>query len=156
MMTNDGTTSLLRELRERDTETGLLTENRVYRALLAEIARSERYGNALSCVLLQARGLEAANQTARFQLANRLATVMRNTDYAATWGEDGFMLVLPETDETGARRFADKVKQELSERASTLDGIDGPPPSIIAVVTAWRVGDDAEAMLSRLETTTRA
>ena len=42
-MTHD-TASLLRELRDRDSETGLLTTNRLYRALLAEVARSRRYG----------------------------------------------------------------------------------------------------------------
>lgn len=156
MASNEGTTSLLRELRDRDTETGLSTESRIYRALLAEIARSERYGNPLSCVLVQVQDLAAGNQTARFQLANRLATVMRNTDYAATWGPDEFLLVLPETDEAGARSFTDKVEKELSDRASALEGIDGPPPSIMTRVTAWQRGDDAEAMLERLETKTRA
>jgi len=156
MATDNGTTSLLRELRDRDTETGLLTDSRVYRALLAEIARSERYGNPLSGVLVQVQGLEAGKQTARFQLANRLATVMRNTDYAGTWGEDRFLLVLPETDESGARRFTGKVETELSERAATLEGVEGPPPAIAARVTAWQRGDDAEALLGRLETAPRA
>lgn len=152
---NGDTASLLRELRDRDTETGLLTANRLYQALLGEIARSGRYGNPLSCVLLQVQGLGADQQTARLQLANRVAVIMRNTDYAGTWRDDEFLLVLPETDEAGARGFTAKVKAELVDLASRFNEADGPAPDIITRVTAWRTGDDAEAMLERLETKTR-
>lgn len=151
---NGGTASLLRELRDRDSETGLLTANRLYRALLGEIARSGRYGNPLACVLVQVQGLEADQHTARLQLANRVAVVMRTTDYAGLWQEDEFLLVLPETDEAGAHRFAAKVRQEMTEVASSFNEADGPVPAIDTRVTAWQTGDDAEAILTRLETKT--
>jgi len=154
-MTHD-TASLLRELRDRDSETGLLTTNRLYRALLAEVARSRRYGNRLSCVLLQVQGLGADRQSARFELTNRVAVVMRDTDYAGIWQDDEFLLVLPETDEAGARGFADKVKSELTDLAASFDEAEGPAPTIVTRVTTWQPGDDAEAMLERLETKTRA
>jgi len=152
----DSTASLLRELRDRDTETGLLTANRLYRALLAEVARSRRYGNPLCCVLLQVQGLAEDRHDARFQLANRVAVVMRNTDYAGLWQEDEFLLVLPETDEAGGRGFADKVKDELTELASGFDEAPGPAPTIVTRATAWQAGDDAESMLERLQTRTHA
>lgn len=147
---NQGTTTLLRELRDRDSETGLFTASRLYQILLAEIARSGRYGNPLSCVLLEVRGLDAERDNIRFQIANRVAVVMRVTDFAGKWRDDEFLLVLPETDEAGARRFADKIRQELVELCSGLE--DGPSPEIITRVTAWRSGDDAEAVLDRLKT----
>lgn len=153
---SEGTAALLRELRDRDTETGLLTANRLYQALLAETARSARYGNALSCVLVQIRGLDEDQHTARLQLANRVAVVMRTTDHAGLWQDDEFLLVLPETDEDGARGFADKVKEELTELGARFNEADGPAPTVVTRVTAWHSGDDAEAMLERLETKTRA
>lgn len=153
---NQGTATLLRELRDRDSETGLLTASRLYRALLAEIARSGRYGNPLACVLVQVQGLDEDQHTARLQLANRVAVVMRNTDYAGIWQEDEFLLVLPETDEAGARRFAAKVRQEMTDLTSRFNEADGPAPDIVTRVTAWKTGDDAEAILERLETKTSA
>lgn len=151
---SDGTATLLRELRDRDSETGLLTARRLYQALLSEIARSGRYGNPLSCVLVQIQGLAADQHTARLQIANRVAVVMRTTDYAGLWQDDEFLLVLPETDEAGAHRFAAKVKQELVEVTESFNEADGPVPSIATRITAWRSGDDAEALLARLETRT--
>ncbi|MDZ7840104.1 MAG: diguanylate cyclase [Gammaproteobacteria bacterium] len=153
---NNGTASLLRELRDRDSETGLLTANRLYQSLLAEIARSGRYGNPLACVLVQVRGLDESRQDARLQLANRVAIVMRTTDYAGIWQTDEFLLVLPETDEAGAYRFAGKVEQELVDLVESLDDTDGPNPEISTRLTAWKTGDDAEAILARLETRTHA
>lgn len=153
---NNGAVSLLRELRDRDSETGLLTARRLYQALLSEVARSGRYGNPLACVLVQVQGLDEDQHTARLQLANRVAVVMRNTDYAGTWQEDEFLLVLPETDEAGAQRFAAKVKQEMTNLTSSFNEADGPVPAIVTRVTSWKTGDDAEAMLARLETKTRA
>lgn len=150
-----GAASLLRELRDRDSETGLLTANRLYRALLGEIARSERYGNTLSCVLVRIPGLSTAESEARLKLANKLADNMRNTDYAGIWDDDEFLLVLPETDEPGARDFAAKVDAELTGLAARVTETDRIP-EIITRVTAWTTGDDAEAVLHRLETKTRA
>lgn len=151
----EGTASLLRELRDRDSETGLLTANRLYRALLGEIARSGRYGNILSCVLVRIPGLSTAKPEARLKLANKLADSMRNTDYAGIWDADEFLLVLPETDEPGARDFAAKIDAELTDLAARVSD-DGNIPEIIIRVTTWTSGDDAEAILHRLETKTRA
>lgn len=151
-----GTASLLRELRDRDSETGLLTANRLYRALLGEIARSGRYGNVLSCVLVRIPGLSTTESEARLKLANKLADSMRNTDYAGIWDDDEFLLVLPETDEAGARDFAAKVDAELTALATNVSKTGSAAPEIIIRVTTWTTGDDAEAILDRLETKTRA
>lgn len=151
-----GTASLLRELRDRDTETGLLMPNRLYQALLAEIARSARYSNPLSCVRLQVHGIGTADRETRLRLASRLADSMRATDYAGIWDDDEFLLVLPETDEPGARRFTGKVEQELTELASGLNMPDAGEGFITTKMTNWRTGDDAGAILGRLETRTRA
>lgn len=150
------TASLLRELRDRDTETGLLTAGRVYRALLGEIARTRRYGNPLSCVLVHLQGLSAAGRDTRLRLANRLADVMRDTDYAGIWDEEEFLLVLPETDEPGARLFVGKVEDQLTTLASRLGAPHGTTLLIATRITTWRDGDDADAILERLETRTHA
>jgi GGDEF domain-containing protein len=144
-----GTASLLRELREKDTKTGLLTSARIFRVLLGEIARSDRYGNPLSCILLQIQGLKSASDEARLKLTSRLADVMRNTDFAGVWGEDEFLLVLPETNREGALGFAAKVEQTLGALIEDLDQRDGPL-FVATHVTNWQSGDDADAILSRL------
>lgn len=149
---NDGTASLLREIRDRDSETGLLKAKRLYEVLLAETARSERYGNPLGCVRVCIRGLAPDQHTARLQLASRVAVVMRQTDYAGLWQTDEFLLVLPETDLRGAREFATKVKAQLDELGTGFNRSDGPAPEIATQSTAWQSGDDAESLLQRLGT----
>lgn len=144
-----GTASLLRELREKDTETGLLTSVRIFRVLLGEIARSDRYGNPLSCILLQLHGLTTASDETRLELTARLADVMRNTDFAGVWGDDEFLLVLPETNHEGARGFAAKVEQALGTLIEDTDKPDGPI-TMTTHVTNWQSGDDADAILNRL------
>ena len=149
-MDNQGAASLLRELRDRDTETGLLTSVRIYRVLLGEIARSDRYGNPLSCILLQLTGLESLPAEARLALSSRLADVMRNTDFAGVWDHEAFLLVLPETSDEGARMFSRKVEQALDDLIRTSNRIDESAVSINARVTTWQSGDDADALLNRL------
>lgn len=150
----EGPVSLLRELRDRDSETGLLTASRLYRALLSEIARSARYGNPLSCVLVEVRGLDKKEREARLQLANRLAVVMRNTDHAGLWDHDVFLLALPETDEPGVQSFTEKTREELDDLTSGLKAAGSGNVSIDIRATTWKAGDDAAAMLRRLETRT--
>lgn len=146
--------SLLRELRDRDTETGLLTAVRIYRVLLGEIARSDRYGNPLSCMLLQVQGLKSAAPGDRLAMTSRLADVMRNTDFAGVWDEEEFLLVLPETNATGAQGFASKMKRTLGELVHGLSKADGADFHIETRVTTWQSGDDADAVLNRLLTRT--
>ena len=141
------TASLLRELTERDGETGLFTSTRVYRMLLGEVARSERYGNPLSCMLLRLRGLSSAPEDARLKMASRLADVMRNTDFAAVWNPNEFLVVLPETTELGAQAFSRKLDQVLTELGSTF-GI-----GIEMSIATLRKGDDADEILRRLSST---
>lgn len=147
-----GTVSLLRELRDRDTETGLLTRNRIYRTLLSETARSSRYGNPLSCILLRVEGLGAVQPDDRLVLTSRVADVMRNTDYAGVWTEDEFLLVLPETDNAGAQGFATKLEQALNDLGIRLSGNGGAKLAVKTRVANWQTGDDADALLTRLST----
>lgn len=150
-----GVASLLRELRDRDTDTGLLTPWRVFQCLLGEVARSERYGNKLSCLLLELRGFSAADDETRLKLTTRLADVMRNTDYAGDWGEGEFLLVLPETDDDGARAFDNKLKSALAELDLPAGTGGEPSVTITTSITTRLGGDDARAILTRLGTEIR-
>lgn len=153
---DESAASVLRELRDRDSETGLATPGRIYRVLLGEVARTRRYGNPLSCVLVRIPGLATAGPEIRLQLANRLADSMRNTDSAGRWDDEEFLLVLPETDEHGARRFVGKVESDLCALASYLGAAHGMALTIVTRITTWQKSDDATAMLRRLETKLRS
>jgi GGDEF domain-containing protein len=152
---NQAAASLLRELRDRDAETGLLTSVRIYRVLLGEIARSDRYGNPLSCMLLQIQGLKPAPADVRLRMTTRLADVMRNTDFAGVWDDEEFLLVLPETNEVGAQGFASKVERTIGNLARSLSKEERGDFRIETRVTTWQSGDDADAILNRLFTRTR-
>lgn len=153
--TRKGVYSVLRELLSRNPATGLLTSDRIFRVLLAEIARGERYGNPLSCILLRLPGLSTAADELRLQVASRVADVMRNTDHAAVWGEEAFLLVLPETGEAGAQQFTTKLKQALGNLDIDSDLAGNDELTARTTIATRRAGDDADAILDRLGTSAR-
>lgn len=144
----DGPLSVLRELKRSDPQTGLLTPRNAYEALLREVARSERYGNALSLLRIEVPALRdtatAGGDRFALDLASRLADNVRNIDYASHWAASEFLVVLPETDAAGARQCADKIeaglRDVLRERNSAEDQIN-------ITIVEWQDGADASGLL---------
>jgi diguanylate cyclase (GGDEF)-like protein len=146
-----GYATLLQELRSTDSETGLLTRTQLYNKLLQELARCDRYGNKLSVVSLRIFGADGAAPNGGSgdlvgKLGNYLGINVRNVDYAARWSDREFLVVLPETDEQGARVFANKVSPVVN---GLMEGIQGQQVSID--IAAYVRGDDVPGLLSRVK-----
>lgn len=148
--TIDGPMSLLRELRNSDPDTGLLTFSNLYEALLREVARSERYGNMLSLLHIKVPALVAHDSSGDdpllLQLASRLADNVRNIDYAARWSITEFLVVLPETDNAGAQQCADKISSAIED---LLESHDKHDTSVTIEIVEWQSGDDVSRLLAR-------
>lgn len=145
-----GYATLLRELKGTDSETGLLTRTNLYNKLMQELARCDRYGNKLSVVSLRIVGADAGSNGGSGDLAGRLGNYLgvnvRNVDYAARWSDREFLVVLPETDDQGARVFADKITPGVND---LLEGNSGQQISIDTAV--YTRGDDMPGLLSRVD-----
>ncbi len=108
-----------------DALTGLYSRVYFTAAVEQEIRRAARTGRPFGLLMVDLDGLKAANDRfghdAGDLLLRAVADVLRGdirvTDVAARHGGDEFVLLLPETDLTGAALVADKVRIDIARLA---------------------------------------
>ncbi len=95
-----------------------------------EIPRAARSGRPFALMMLDLDGLKAANDRFGHEWGDRLlqavADVLRGdvrvTDVAARYAGDEFVLLLPETDISGALRVAEKIRVDIARLALPHNG----------------------------------
>jgi diguanylate cyclase (GGDEF)-like protein len=141
----------VRQLAVTDPLTGVANYRRLLDALDSEIKRYGRTGRCFTVLLLDLDGLKKLNDTyghlvgsdALCRLANILRIHCREVDTAGRYGGDEFVLVLPETEMTSARRVADRISERLKN-----DG-DEPPISVsIGIAVYPQDGSTIDELLS--------
>ncbi|HEU4384431.1 MAG TPA: diguanylate cyclase [Anaeromyxobacteraceae bacterium] len=151
----------LRELAQTDALTGL-ANLRAFRARREdEVKRAQRYGTPLTCVMADMDHLKsvndelghAAGDRAIAAVADVVRTELRETDFAARYGGDEFVVLLPHTSASEGRVFAERLCERLRE--TTLE-VSGKPLALAASigVAELRPGDPddaAEEMLQRAD-----
>jgi len=131
---------LLQQLADRDPLTGCFNRRVLQKGLLdAELARSRRYGTALSVILCDIDHFKRINDTyghaAGDQVldgfANLLQTMTRETiDSVIRYGGEEFLLVLPQTDLAGAQALAERIR--LAFAGAAVPAEDGTPVAATA------------------------
>lgn len=116
---------------------GLLSRAAILRRLDAEISRSRRYANPLSCLLARVTGGVGAHAALERMLRDQLRWV----DVLARWSDDELLVLLPET----PARAAAALCRKLALRARTLDGV----VAVAWGTSTWRRGDDAAGFVAR-------
>ncbi|HET6923735.1 MAG TPA: diguanylate cyclase [Anaeromyxobacteraceae bacterium] len=138
----------LRQLAQTDTLTGL-ANLRAFRARLEEESkRAQRYGTPLTCVMADMDYLKpvndqlghAAGDRAIASVADVVRTELRETDFAARYGGDEFVVLLPHTTESEGRVFAERVCHRLRE--TTLE-VTGRPLALAASFGVAELGPGA-------------
>ena len=112
----------LRSLAYRDSLTGLYNHRYFREQLSNELERAQRYGSALSILLLDVDHFKDVNDTYGHLMGDTLlsyvaqliASSVRASDIAARYGGDEFAIVLPETDRQAARATARKLAEIIS------------------------------------------
>jgi diguanylate cyclase (GGDEF)-like protein len=110
--------------------TGLANRRAAADALHAEAARAQRLETPLSVVLADLDGFKEVNDVRGHAVGDEVLRVfadvlretLRESDVAARWGGEEFLLLLPGADEEGAAQLADRVRTVLAARE-----IDGAP-----------------------------
>jgi diguanylate cyclase (GGDEF)-like protein len=105
-----------------DALTGIANRRALEESLGAEISRAERFGHPLAVVLLDLDKFKETNDTfghASGDLLLRavsriLSSTARQGDTVARFGGEEFVVVLPETDLPGARRFAERLRVAIA------------------------------------------
>ena len=146
-----GYATLLQEVKGTDSKTGLLTRTNLYKELIRDLARCDRYGNKLSIASMRIVGHDDVPSESVVdlvdKLGNQLAASVRSVDCAARWSEHEFLVVLPETDVDGARHFLNKVEAAINE---SLRQCSDTSLKVETQVAGWEKGDDMPVMLSKV------
>ncbi len=113
-----------------DLLTGLHSRAFLAASLDQEIRRAARTGRPFSLLLVDLDGLKAANDRYGHDSGDRLLRAVaevlhgdvRVTDVAARYGGDEFVLLLPETEISGAALVADKVRVDIARISLSHSG----------------------------------
>ncbi len=113
-----------------DALTGLHTRGYFDAAIEREIVRAQRTGRPFSLLMLDIDGLKAANDRYGHEAGDRLLRAaadairggVRASDFAARFGGDEFVVVLPDTDLQGAKRVGEKLRYDIARLALRENG----------------------------------
>ena len=123
----------LNKLATYDELTDLYNRRAMLQRLHEEIARTRRYNQPVSLVLLDVDHFKTVNDTYGHdvgdevlrRLAQQLRENVRYADLPARFGGEEFAIVLPHTDLVGARNAAEHLRQLLATHPDTVTLGDG-------------------------------
>ena len=149
-----------RALAQTDGLTGLPNFRSFHARLEEEVARAHRYGHPLACAMVDLDGLKqindklghAAGNRAILAMADAVREELRDTDFAARYGGDEFVVLLPQTSEEHAALFAERLRRRLIE-VSKAAGLPVKGSIGVAAVNGTELDspDAAEDLLHRAD-----
>ena len=106
-----------------DDLTGLHNRKYLQERLEEEISRSRRYGTKLSCILFDLDYFKVVNDMYGYEwgdillknIANKLTAMARKEDIVTRYGDEEFLLVLPNTSEENAFLFGERFRREVEK-----------------------------------------
>lgn len=144
--------------------TGLLNRQALERMLPRELAAAERQGRPLTLVMIDLDLLKPINDTwghaagdrALQEVAAAIAGSLRQSDLAFRLGGDEFMLLLPDTDEAGARTVVARVREMLAKAAgqraaSSRPGLQGKDITFSAGIAPSKPAMTAADLIERAD-----
>lgn len=122
---------LLGEQAERDSLTYLYNHRRIRDLCEHELARSARYGHALSLAIVDLDRFKEVNDTyghlvgdeVLVSVAATLRDGVRATDRVGRHGGEEFLIVMPETDAAAARLLVDRLRRQTEQLRFAATGL---------------------------------
>ncbi len=138
-----------------DPLTGLFNRGFFFAALEREIARSARSSRGFCLLMMDLDELKAINDRHGHFHGDRVlrgvgdvvTAGVRRIDTAARYGGDEFVVLLPETDPTGAYVVAEKIRQGVESMAVDLPDRSVVPSMSIGVVSFPEDGSTADELM---------
>jgi len=106
-----------------DSLTGLHNRKYLHERLDAEISRAKRYKTSLSCLLFDIDFFKVVNDMYGYDwgdillksMAEKLKALVRKEDVLTRYGDEEFLLVLPNTSEENAFLFAERFRRDIEK-----------------------------------------
>ena len=113
----------LEKVSTTDDLTGLHNRKYLQERLEEEISRSKRYGTKLSCILFDLDYFKVVNDMYGYEwgdillknIANKLSAMIRKEDILTRYGDEEYLLVLPNTSEENAFLFGERFRREVEK-----------------------------------------
>ena len=111
------------EVSTTDELTGLHNRKYLQEALESEISRSRRYKTKLSCILFDLDYFKVINDTYGYEwgdillrnIAGKLDVSARKEDIVTRYGDEEFLLILPNTSEDNAYLYAERFRRDVEK-----------------------------------------
>ena len=128
------------EVSTTDELTGLHNRKYLQEALEAEISRSRRYKTKVSCILFDLDFFKAVNDMYGYEwgdillrnISSKLADSVRREDIVTRYGDEEFLLILPNTSEDNAFIYAERFRREVEKMEFIPAGEDERHPVTIS------------------------
>jgi diguanylate cyclase (GGDEF)-like protein len=145
----------IRVLSETDALTGLVNMRAFSRIQRREHARAERYDRTYAVLLLDMDNLKAINDRYGHEAGNRaivlvanvITRVIRNTDIAARFGGDEFVVLLAETNAKEAEEVARRIRSSISNTTLDYRGNIIRTSTSVGIATYPRDSSDAKELI---------
>lgn len=119
--------NLLEYQASHDKLTGLFNRNRFDEIYTKEIKRTKRYNNELSIIIFDIDDFKMVNDTYGHQIGDEVLKEIakitlngvREQDINVRWGGEEFLILLPQTNLTGAVTVASKIKSAIKKHIFT-------------------------------------
>ncbi len=137
--------------------TGLFNHRHTIERLEAEIHKARRYNRSISVIMMDIDNFKDINDTRGHQggdrvltsIAETILTHVRETDLAGRYGGEEFLIVLPETDISAARKTAEKLRTAIAILMPITDG--KPGVTVSAGIAEWIPGEDSGGIVHRAD-----
>ncbi len=114
---------MIRLVSTTDELTGLHNRRYLQERLESEMSRSRRYGTKLSCVLFDIDFFKVVNDIYGYEwgdillkrMAEMLKALIRKEDILTRYGDEEFIVVLPNTSEENAFLFAERFRRDIEK-----------------------------------------
>jgi len=113
----------LEHLATTDSLTGLYNRRYFRTRMEDEFARSKRYGSPLCCMMIDIDDFKEINDTYGHlqgdtilrELSDRILKTVRTSDIVARYGGEELIVILPQTNMDGAKIYADRLLEKISD-----------------------------------------
>jgi diguanylate cyclase (GGDEF)-like protein len=143
-----------------DNLTGLFNRTFFFAAVEREIARSARSGRGFCLLMMDLDELKQINDRHGHFFGDRVLRGVgevirsggRRIDTAARYGGDEFVVLLPETDPTGAYVLAEKIRSEVADLRVDVAGTAIQPSISVGVVSYPEDGRTSDELMIAADT----